>query len=405
MRTQAMTDDDLERRLRAWYRTEINEGETASLSLRRDVAAIPRSPSRLGRRFGRGRGRGITLFAAAALVLLGGAAAVGSGLLRLPSVVPPKPPPSFALVPTASPAASPSPVGAVRPGALIALIRTTDKPKGKCYEGPPCPIPRLWVVGSDGSGAHELFPDGVGNQGSPGLVARRDPPALLGRRQAVPDRRQRQRAQLVDTGCVAPCEGDSVAAFSSDGTKIVFVRNSTDASGYSGPAAIATMDLASGQVTVLSSTARDGGTSPHWSPDGTRIVFWRGRGQGHGRPGRPEEGCRVRRRCGWPEPPPDQPRDARRSIGRLVTGWLPDRLHVIRRRSSQDIYTVRPGRGRPAPVDDGRDLGPGDLDAGRADPLRPGSRLRTDRRCAELLDDGRRRHQGRRAQPGDDDRE
>ena len=44
------------------------------------------------RRFG--RGRGITLLAAAALLLVGGALAAGSGLLRLPTVVPPVPEPS-----------------------------------------------------------------------------------------------------------------------------------------------------------------------------------------------------------------------------------------------------------------------------------------------------------------------
>jgi photosystem II stability/assembly factor-like uncharacterized protein len=102
MRTHAMTDDELDERLRAWYRTEVGEDETASSSLRRDVAAIPRAPSRPARRFG--RGRGITLLAAAALLLVGGAVAAGSGLLRLPSLVPPEPVPSLAVVPTPSPA-------------------------------------------------------------------------------------------------------------------------------------------------------------------------------------------------------------------------------------------------------------------------------------------------------------
>ena len=97
----AMTDRELEAGLRAWYRAEVGETETAPLSLRRDVAAIPdgRSPrSRL-----LGRGRGVTLLAAAALVLVGGALAVGSGVVRLPSIVPPVPVPSFAVVTTASP--------------------------------------------------------------------------------------------------------------------------------------------------------------------------------------------------------------------------------------------------------------------------------------------------------------
>jgi hypothetical protein len=65
----------------------------------------PRASSRPARRFG--RGRGFTLLAAAALLLVGGAA-VGSGLLRLPSLVPPEPVPSLAVVPTPSANASPS---------------------------------------------------------------------------------------------------------------------------------------------------------------------------------------------------------------------------------------------------------------------------------------------------------
>ncbi len=57
-----------------------------------------------------GRGRGMTLLAAAALLLVGGALAAGSGLLRLPTVVPPVPEPSVIAVATASPdATSPSP--------------------------------------------------------------------------------------------------------------------------------------------------------------------------------------------------------------------------------------------------------------------------------------------------------
>ena len=65
------------------------------------------------RRFG--RGRGMTLLAAAAL-LGGGALAAGSGILRLPSVVPPVPEPSVIAVATASPdATSPSPSESASP--------------------------------------------------------------------------------------------------------------------------------------------------------------------------------------------------------------------------------------------------------------------------------------------------
>src|SRR5262245_50467914 len=52
-----------------------------------------------------GRGRGITLLAAA-LLLVDGAVAAGSGLLRLPSIVPPVPFPLVVAVATTSPDAT-----------------------------------------------------------------------------------------------------------------------------------------------------------------------------------------------------------------------------------------------------------------------------------------------------------
>jgi hypothetical protein len=64
-----MTDQELEGRLRAWYRTDVGETETAPLSLRTAVAAIPRTSARPARRFG--GSRGFTLLAAAALLLVG----------------------------------------------------------------------------------------------------------------------------------------------------------------------------------------------------------------------------------------------------------------------------------------------------------------------------------------------
>jgi Galactose oxidase, central domain/Domain of unknown function (DUF5122) beta-propeller len=104
-----MTDRDLEARLGAFYRTEVGEGETAPLALRRDVVAIPRTIPQRARWFG--RSRYLTLLAAAALLLVGGAMAAGSGLVRLPSLVPPVPAPSLAAVTdaTASPTISPAP--------------------------------------------------------------------------------------------------------------------------------------------------------------------------------------------------------------------------------------------------------------------------------------------------------
>ena len=140
----------------------------------------------------------------------------------------------------------------------------------------------MWIVGSDGTGAHELFPGGTDPQvplaWSPDgslLLYVEDAKLWL----AEPGGGQ---PQAVDTGCSAPspetplsCQQDSQPAFSRDGRRIVFVRESTDADGYLGPAAIATMDLESGRVTVLTATAPIGGMRPGWSPDGTHILFSR----------------------------------------------------------------------------------------------------------------------------------
>jgi Tol biopolymer transport system component len=193
--------------------------------------------------------------------------------------------PSVAPEPSASVAPSPSPTPTRTPGALIAYIRTTEKPNRTagnpnqllCYStDPACPIPRLWIVRSDGSGAHELLPGGTGNQS--GMAWSPDGTRLIyseAGKLYLTDA-SGSTPQVVDTGCVAPCEGDWYAAFSNDGAHLAFLRNSKDASGYSGPGAIATMDLTSGRVVELSSTAPAGGMSPRWSPDGKQIVFWRG---------------------------------------------------------------------------------------------------------------------------------
>jgi hypothetical protein len=206
---------------------------------------------------GRGWGRGTMLFAAAALLLVGGALAAGTGVVRLPSLVPPKPAPPVAVVASPSPAAespspalspSPSPYG---PAALIAYLRSVEQPNtdaNYCGAGAKtCSNPRLWVVGSDGSGAHELFPDGQGRHSSASWSP--DGTRLVfsqGHKLYLTDA-SGSEPQVADTGCVAPCTNDDNAAFSSDGTKLAFVRNRDD-----GSFVIATMDLASGRITELS---------------------------------------------------------------------------------------------------------------------------------------------------------
>lgn len=276
-----MTDRELEERLRAWYRDGIRENEAVPADLRESLAAIPETtpaPLRpLPRR------RGFTLLAAAAVLLVGGALAAGSGLLRLTAVVPPTP--SDALLTTpgpSSPTETPSPTPNIRSGDLIAFVRAMQKQTTCSVHRTSCPTARLWIVGSDGSDAHELFADGMANQaiaawspdGSHLLYSDANNIFLTDPSGGQP--------RPIDTGCAAPvpptplsCQQDSQVAFSSDGRRIVFVRESTDADGYQGPAAIATMDLVSGQVTELTPTSPAGGVRPGWSPDGSHIVFWR----------------------------------------------------------------------------------------------------------------------------------
>jgi len=263
-----MTDRELEQRLRAWYVAEVGGIETAPADLRESLAAIPATTPLVRRPLT--RRRGLTLLAVAAVLAVGGALAVGSGLVRPKPRVTPAP--NVAVVaPSGAPASgTPSPTAApLRPGASIAFIRTVEK-KRACFRGTAtCPTSRLWIVGADGRDAHELFPDGVTNQGD--LAWSSDGTRLLYSDDGsmyVTDA-SGSPPQPVGTGCAVPCTGDSQVAFSSDGRSIVFIRDS------SGVTMVATMDLATGRVAELTSTSSDATAAPAWSPDGKQIVFFR----------------------------------------------------------------------------------------------------------------------------------
>jgi hypothetical protein len=105
-----MTDDQLELRLKDWYRTEVPTDETAPTALRAMLATIPRSSALPGRRFA--PRRGVALLAAAALLIAaigGGALLVGSGIVKPPSVSP-------STVPSTAPA---TPTASASPGAAV----------------------------------------------------------------------------------------------------------------------------------------------------------------------------------------------------------------------------------------------------------------------------------------------
>ncbi len=131
-----------ERDLEQWLRAEAPATAPAGLH----AAVIDRARTRrqrpgwatsgLARWFG--RNRGLTLFAAGALLLAGGAMAAGSGLVRLPTTVPPSPAPTHlaavaspTAVPTATPdSASPSPAPTATP-VVVPAGRRRGRPPGR----------------------------------------------------------------------------------------------------------------------------------------------------------------------------------------------------------------------------------------------------------------------------------
>ena len=130
-----LDDAALEARLRGVLKEHLG---ALPLDLTVDALERRRDAKGVARRLG--RGRGITLLAAAALLLVGGALAAGSGFLRLPTVVPPVPSPSLVAIATASPegsfpvpseppAPSASPIPVAGPGGVWIPTGTMATPR------------------------------------------------------------------------------------------------------------------------------------------------------------------------------------------------------------------------------------------------------------------------------------
>jgi Tol biopolymer transport system component len=276
-----MIDRDFEQGLRVGLRRLVDEG--ASSALRASVHAIPDVVPATRRRLPTAGWRfpPMNRFAPLALATTAAVVAIllGVGLvLRGPNVGPsPIPGPSHSATPKV---------------ALFAFIKQLDAGRGA-----------LWVANVDGTGAHGLVPDLVGTQFAPAWS--RDGNRLVfswdrkldglgypsGESRLYLTDAAGSAPELVDTGCVSTCWSDTDAAFSSDGTRLVFVRTlilpstSTPPDPVTGKgvdtveSVVATIELSTGRVTELASTRIQVccGTfenhQPRWSPDGTQIAF------------------------------------------------------------------------------------------------------------------------------------
>ena len=196
-------------------------------------------------------------------------------------------------------------------------------------------------------------------------------------RKLLPDRRERQRTPAEWTPAASrPARAIANAAFSSDGThpglrakldrrvRVLGSRGHRD----HGPGRRRGMEL--------SSTAPAGGMFPRWSPDGTQIVFWRLGDKDTGGPVAPTLAAVFVVDADGQNLHQVTPT----TLAAQSAGWSPDGSRIVFtspdwRVPERSSLHSSSRRDRSAPVDDGRDLQLGDLDAGRAAPLRPGSRF------------------------------
>ena len=209
------------------------------------------------------------------MLLAGGALLAGSGIVKLPSVPPsivpptaPAPTDPSAELPSASPTALPASSGLIayaKFGPLQAHAPECPTGARRIYQpsggsdGPGCS--RIWVSNTDGTGAHELVPDHPGNQ-TP-LEWSPDGTLLLFEDAAgiwlVDPSGTIVKSFPFEDLCPIACLNIGGYEFSPDGALIAFDRPSITTSEKF---VTALLDIATGQVTEIASTASEGNGAP-----------------------------------------------------------------------------------------------------------------------------------------------
>jgi Tol biopolymer transport system component len=187
---------------------------------------------------------------------------------NLPSVVVPS------QLPIAEPSAAP-----VAGRIVYTRFRTLTKGQEGCKNF--CHRASVFTSNEDGSDERELIPGpysfvvAMSPDGSSLIISQRLPDGDHGYLTDVDG----SKPQRLDTGCRLPCVEDSVGsfwwpavAFSPDGSRLAFVRGFGDDILGDPRSVIAIMDMATGAVVELDSTA-GAASPPSWSPDGARLVF------------------------------------------------------------------------------------------------------------------------------------
>jgi Tol biopolymer transport system component len=289
-----MTDDQLELRLRDWYRAEIPADEAAPAGLRSSLVTMPQT-SPASRRWLAPKRRLILLAAAAlvAVAIVGGALAVGSGIVKLPSVPPSIAPPTASPTPSASASqdlasANPSPnsqlatpssslepcvtAGVPAGDALPAVdgkgVQGMGQSRGVYVAGR---SPRLWAVNPGQSSATLIAsistaPDtidvlDISPDGSNALIKL----ASFGGSSGECTGLYLVRVDGSGATRLTTSGRSPTGAFSPDGRRIAY---STSAS----PGTITTLDLETGATVDQLCGSDYSNFEIHWSPSGQRIA-------------------------------------------------------------------------------------------------------------------------------------